>query len=387
LVIGAAVPHPVYLDHNATSPVRPEAMTAMTAALAQAANPSSVHAAGRRVRSIVEDAREAVAALVGADASGLVFTSGGTEANALAMANAGTFASRLILGATEHEAVAANAAASGLPLETWPVDPRGVADMEWLKRRLAALTAAGERPLVALMLANNETGVIQPVAEAASLVHAAHGWLHVDAVQALGKISIDVARLGADTLALSAHKLGGPQGIGALVHGADAPVQPWLRGGGQERGLRAGTENVPGIAGFAAAAQAALRDIAGVQARAIWRDGAAARLAAAGGVVVGAGADRLPNTLCMATPGFDASLQVISLDLEGVMVSAGAACSSGKVRPSGVLTAMGLTDLAGCAIRASGGWTTIEHDWDRFADVWCAVYARHATRARMKEFA
>jgi cysteine desulfurase len=247
--------------------------------------------------------------------------------------------------------------------------------------------SAGERPFVALMLANNETGVIQPVAAAAAIVHAVEGWLHVDAVQAAGKIAIDMAGLGADTMALSAHKLGGPQGVGALAHADRARLRPLLRGGGQERGLRAGTENVAGIAGFAAAAQTALRDLESSQAQAVWRDQAAERLAALGGVVVGEAATRLPNTLCVAAPGFSAQLQVMGLDLEGVMVSAGAACSSGRVKPSGVLTAMGLSGLADCAIRASGGWTTTKQDWDRFAEVWCAAYGRHVARARMKEFA
>ena len=385
-MVTRAAAQPVYLDHNATSPVRPEAMAAMMSALGHNANPSSVHAAGRRARAVVEDARAVVAKLVEASAQDVIFTSGGTEASAQALAAATAWASRLIIGATEHEAVAANALASGLAVEIWPVDANGVADLEWLSARLDAL-GAGERPFVALMLANNETGVIQPVAEASALVHAAGGWLHVDAVQAAGKIAIDLAALGADTLALSAHKLGGPQGVGALVHAPDAQVRPWLRGGGQERGLRAGTENVAGIAGFAAAAQAALRDLEHVQDQAVWRDAAAARLAMAGAIVVGEAADRLPNTLCIAAPGFASSLQVMGLDLEGVMVSAGAACSSGRVKPSGVLTAMGLAALADCALRASGGWTTTQHDWDRFADVWCAAYGRHIARARLKEFA
>ncbi len=377
---------PVYLDHNATSPLRPEALEAMTAALGQAANPSSVHAAGRRARAVVEDARATVAALVRARAEEVIFTSGGTEANALALMSAGGSATRLIIGATEHEAVAANAAASGLLVEIWPVDAEGVADLAWLQARLSALSA-GERPFVALMLANNETGVIQPAAEASALVHAADGWMHVDAVQAAGKRPIDRTALGADTLALSAHKLGGPQGVGALVAADRVRLRPWLRGGGQERGLRAGTENVAGIAGFAAAARAALRDLDRFEAQAAWRDRAAERLADAGAIVVADSVARLPNTLCVAAPGFSAQLQVMGLDLEGVMVSAGAACSSGRVKPSGVLTAMGLSHLADCAIRASGGWTTTQDDWDCFAEVWCAAYGRHTARARTKEFA
>ena len=389
---------PVYLDHNATSPLRPEAAEAVVRAMALAGNPSSVHAAGRAARASVEDARNEIARLVGTDPLRLVLTGGGTETNALAVhgAIASGRIGRLILGATEHDAVVYNARraaeAAGLAVEVWPVDPRGVADLDWLADRLARLPSAEGRPWVALMLANNETGVIQPVAEAAALVHQRGALLHVDAVQATGKIAVDMAALGADTLSLSAHKLGGPKGVGALAFAASAPMSSLIGGGGQERGLRAGTENVAGIAGFAAAAIAALRDLADAgrpdaDPQAAWRDRAAGRLGREGAAVVGEGAARLPGTLCVAASDWAASLQVMALDLEGVMVSAGAACSSGKVRPSGVLQAMGLEALAGSAIRASGGWSTREADWDRFADVWLGLHARRLARGRVKEFA
>ncbi len=208
-------------------------------------------------------------------------------------------------------------------------------------------------------------------------------------MQAAGKISVDFDALGAHSLALSAHKLGGPQGVGALAYAAGVAVRPSLHGGGQERGLRAGTENVAAAAAFAAAAEAALRDLPHARAQAAWRDVAAARLKAAGGRIAGDGVARLPGTLCLAVAQFPSALQVMALDLEGVEVSAGAACSSGKVRPSGVLAAMGYGDLASGALRASGGWNTTEQDWDRFADVWLAVQARRArsSAARMKEYA
>ena len=248
----------VYLDYNATAAVRPEAVEAMTAALAAGGNASSVHAAGRAARARIEQARADVAALAGAPASGVVFVSGGAEANSLALESAlaaGT--RRLIVSATEHVTVLETAKASAAAVDLLPVDAHGVADLAWLAQRLAAWVPADGRPFVALMLANNETGVIQPVAEAAALVRAAGGWLHVDAIQAAGKIPVDMAALGADTLALSAHKLGGPQGAGALIAGPGVTLTRRQHGGGQERGYRAGTENGPGIAGFGAAARAA----------------------------------------------------------------------------------------------------------------------------------
>jgi cysteine desulfurase len=371
---------PTYLDCNASSPIRPEAAEAVARALGIGANPSSVHAAGRRARATVEQARADVAALVGADASRLVFTSGGTEADALAVESAAALpdVTGLIVGATEHDAVVETARAAGKPVETWPVDRNGVADLNWLEERLAGWTTG--RPFVALMLANNETGVIQPVAQASALVRGAGGWLHVDAIQAAGRIPVDEAVLGADTLALSSHKLGGPHGAGALIYGERATLSRRLHGGGQERGRRAGTENVPGIAGFAAAAQAALRDLPRAAEQGAWRDAAAARLQAAGAEVAGADVARVPNTLCTAVADWPSELQVIALDLAGVMVSAGAACSSGKVKPSRVLEAMGFGALARGALRASGGWSTEEADWIRFADAWLEVHARQGAR-------
>jgi cysteine desulfurase len=232
------------------------------------------------------------------------------------------------------------------------------------------------------MLANNETGVIQPVAAAAELVRAADGWLHVDAIQAAGKISIDSRGLGADTLSISAHKIGGPQGVGGLTFGSRATLSRRQHGGGQERGRRGGTENVPGICGFGAAAVAALRDLDSLQRNVLWRDAAAARLQADGAVVMGETAPRLANTLCVATADFASDRQVMGLDLAGVMVSAGSACSSGKVKASAVLTAMGQGELGACAIRVSGGWATTEADWLRFVEAWSEIHSRHAARRR-----
>ncbi len=367
----------VYLDYNATAKVRPEAAAAILAALEHTGNPSSAHAAGRAARATLETARADVAALVGAAPAAATFVSGGAEANTLAMESAiRSGVERLIIGAIEHDTVRETAVASGLPVGIWPVDGDGRADLAWLERELAQ----GGRALVCLMLANNETGVIQPVREAAALVRAANGWLHVDAVQAAGKMLIASDDLGADTLSLSAHKIGGPQGIGALIAGPRATIARRQHGGGQERGRRAGTENVPGIAGFGAAARAALADLPRFAGDTAGRDEFEARLIAAGALVLGARAPRLPQTSCLAVAGFASEMQVISLDLAGVQVSAGAACSSGKVKASPVVAAMGRGDLAPFSIRVSGGWASSVSDWSRAGDVLLALNERRAAR-------
>jgi cysteine desulfurase len=372
----------VYLDFNATAPVRPQAREALNRVLDRVGNPSSVHAAGRAARSELEQAREAVAALVGVVPGSVTFTSGGTEASALAIESAVSAKSeRILLGATEHDAVWEAAHVAGLPVEVWPVDGNGVADLAWL---YDALARPG-RALVCLMMANNETGVLQPVAEAGERVRAADGWLHVDAVQAAGKIAIDFSGLQADTLALSAHKLGGPQGVGALVAGTRATLARRQHGGGQERGRRAGTENLPGIAAFAAAAREALAGIEALAAQAAWRDALQARLEAAGATALGKAVARLPQTLCVAADGWSSETQVMVMDLAGVMVSAGAACSSGKVKSSRTVEAMGRPDLAACSIRISGGWSSTEADWVRAGDVWLEAQARR--RPKIKEVA
>ena len=371
----------VYLDHNATAKVRPQAIAAMTHVLENVGNPSSIHAAGRAARAVMEQARADVAALIAAPPTTVVFTSGGTEANALAMESAiagGT--RRLIVSAVEHDSIRETSAASGVEVEVLPVTADGVADIGWLKERLARWDATDGKPFVALMLANNETGVVQPVAEAAEAARAADGWLHVDAIQAAGKIPVDSRALGADTLSVSAHKIGGPQGIGALTFGPRATLFRRQHGGGQERGRRGGTENLPGIAGFGAAAREALAGLESYQRQAAFRDAAAERLKAEGCVVMGEAAPRLPNTLCIAAPGWTSDLQVMGLDLAGVMVSAGSACSSGKVKASPVLAAMGQGELAACAIRVSGGWCSTEADWQTFTQAWLEAYARHSAR-------
>ena len=372
---------PIYLDYNATAPVRPEAVQAVVRALEIGGNPSSVHAAGRAARGVLEEAREQVAALARVRPQDVVFTSGGSEANTLAIRSAALRggAERLIVGATEHASVLEAAQSTGLPVELWPVDRNGAADLDWLSDRLARWTPADGRPFVALMAANNETGVIQPVTEAAQLVHEAEGWLHVDAVQAAGKI--DISGIAADTLSISAHKLGGPQGSGALIVQCDVELARQAFGGGQEQGRRGGTANLSGVSGFGAAAKASVG--LNPPSQRAWRDAAAARLKAeAGAVVLGEAGPRLDNTLSIACRGFASDLQVMALDLAGVMVSAGSACSSGKVKASHVISAMGLHELATCAIRVSGGWGTREDDWTRFVEAWLQAHARKSARAR-----
>ena len=376
----------VYLDYNASGLVRPEVQAVIALALADNGNPSAVHAAGRRARARIETARAQVADLVGADPTAVVFSSGGTESNAQAILSAlAAGCERLIVGATEHPCVAEAANVSGKPVETLPVDANGVVDLGWLAE---ALRRPG-RAVVAIHHANNESGVIQPIAEAAALVRAAGGWLHVDAIQSAGKIPVDMRTLDADTLTLSAHKLGGPQGVGALIAKDGVPIIRTVHGAGQERGLRAGTENVPGIAGFGVAADCAARDLPSAMAHKAWRDAAEEEVAAAGATIIGGAVKRLPNTLFMAVEGWDSPQQLITLDLMGVMVSAGSACSSGKTKPSKAISAMGLNHLATGGVRVSGGWDTVESDWSRFADAWVGAWEKHRARAaeRVKEVA
>jgi cysteine desulfurase len=366
----------VYLDYNATAPVRPETAAAMAAALETIGNPSSVHRFGRAARKRVEDAREQVAALIGASAGDMIFTSGGTEANALALAGAGR--RHIVVSAIEHDSVLATAAALEPGAERIPVTHNGVVDLDALDR---LLDGRGSGCLVSIMLANNETGVIQPVAAAARRAHAAGALVHCDAVQAAGKIPVDVGDLGADLLSLSAHKLGGPQGVGALYVRNGLALEAQLRGGGQERGRRAGTENVPGVAGFGAAAEAARRDLSRYADIAALRDRLEAAVRARSNRVQlpGAQAQRLANTSCILLPGMASETQIIALDLAGVAVSAGSACSSGKVRASHVLAAMGYgAEDAACAIRVSLGWASAAQDVERFIAAWSELAARRA---------
>ncbi|MDA0702091.1 MAG: cysteine desulfurase family protein [Proteobacteria bacterium] len=367
----------LYFDHNATAPLRPEAAAAARDALALCGNPSSVHAAGREARRVVEDARERVAALVGADPANVILTSGGTEANNLALR--GPSVARILVGATEHESVLG--AVDGA--DRVPVDGNGVTRLDALERMLAA----GEGPtLVSVMHGNNETGAIQPIAEIADLCRRHGALLHCDAVQSAGKIALSIGSLGADMISLSSHKLGGPTGAGALVLAGDLELVATARGGGQERRRRGGTENVIGIAGFGAAAEAAGRDLPDEAGLAALRDEMEAAIRAIDPAVrifgAGAGAERLPNTSCLAMAGIAAETQVMAFDLEGICVSAGAACSSGKIQASHVLGAMGVDAAeARTAIRISLGRDSDSAQVQRFVAAWGRLYERRQNMA------
>ncbi|NHN89655.1 cysteine desulfurase family protein [Acetobacter conturbans] len=362
----------IYLDANATEPLRPEARQAALAAMDVPGNPSSPHKAGRQARALLDDARRRVSARLGVHPDNCVFTSGGTEANTLAVRALGT-GRHILISATEHDAVR-KAPADGHSVTFLPVLPSGVIDLAVLEERLADTEAA---KLVCVMLANNETGVINPIGEVATLCHAAGAWLHVDAVQGVGRLPVDLPSLGADSLALSGHKFGGMKGAGALVLAGDAPVvlHPLQAGGGQERGRRGGTQALPAIAALAAALDAALdhpSDLTGL------RDRINTAAIRCGTTVGGDDAHRLANTSCLILPGVKSQAQLIALDLEGFCVSAGAACSSGKVGGSHVLEAMGLGDLAGNAIRVSLPWNVEAEHVERFI----AAYERMAARRR-----
>jgi len=383
----------VYLDWNATTPLRPEARSAMAAAFDVAGNPSSVHSEGRAARKLIEDARSAVAEALGADQRNVVFTSGGTEANALALTpglrrERAEPVQRLIVSAIEHPSVLAGGRFAADAIEVTAVLPSGVIDLD----ALAALLAGNPPALVSVMLANNETGAIQPVSEVAELVHAAGGVLHVDAVQAFSKIPVNINALGADILTVSAHKVGGPKGVGAMIVGDTlSGLEALIKGGGQEQSRRAGTENVPGIAGFGAAVRAAMGSMDADVTR---MKALQARLERGlnshpGTVIFSDSVPRLPNTTLISAPGLKAETAVIGFDLEGIAVSSGSACSSGKVQPSHVLQAMNVDPmLLQGAIRLSLGWDTTEAGIDRCLEAWIklASVLRKAPAIGLEQF-
>ena len=411
----------IYVDYNATAPLRPEAREAMLRALELTGNASSVHAEGRKARATVEAAREQVAAAIGACRDDIAFTSGGTEAVAAPLRGALKAvgrASTFMASAIEHDAVASiveqhaaiardvqggawaelqkdpenpelrmmAASEAGrletvaLPLATWPVKEDGRADLDFLRVAMkGAATISHVRPIVSLMLVNNETGVIQSVAEAAELVHEAGGLIHCDAIQGLGKLEVSVTELGVDYLSLSAHKIGGPQGVGAFYVKPGAPFASVQTGGGQEFGRRAGTENVAAIAGFGAAAEVAVAGLDAYEKLRDHRDAMEERLfdAVPGIVIHGESAPRVAGVSCFGVEGLPSETQIMGLDLAGFAVSAGSACSSGKVKPSRVLTAMGLSeDAARSAIRASFGWASTAADFEALAAAWLKMAAK-----------
>ncbi|SFZ82688.1 cysteine desulfurase [Devosia enhydra] len=373
-----------YLDHNASAPLLPEARDAMLEALSLVGNPSSVHAHGRAQRALLEAARDAVAALAGARRQEVVFTGSATEAIAQAViGGARAFGvHRLVVGAGEHAAVHAAVAATGLPVTTMGLDAFGVLRIEDLVAALAAADAAGETLLVCVQAANNETGVIQPMAEIERRVGPTRHVLFVDAVQAFGRVPLDFGASATDMMAVSGHKIGAPAGIGALLVKSHCDGVRLIPGGGQEQGRRGGTEAVALIAAFGAAAKAfpGRHGAAGLEALGERLECGIMALAP-DAVIFGQGAPRNLGVVNFAVPGVASSVAMMGLDLAGVSVSSGSACSSGKVAPSHVLAAMGIgRDIAGSALRVSLGWSSTQDDVDAFLNAFEQVLARHRQR-------
>lgn len=378
-----------YFDWNATAPLREEARAVMGAALELTGNASSVHAEGRAARRLVEQAREQVAVLAGTEAKNVTFTSGASEANMLALtpaietAGEKSHRDRLFVSAIEHPSVRSGGRFPADAMEKLPVTGDGLVDLNALRSAIARAA----RPLVSVMLANNETGVIQPVADIAAIVHAANGVFHVDAVQGPGRMACSIGELDADLMSLSAHKLGGPQGAGALIRRDDIHIaEPLIKGGGQERSQRAGTENVAAIAGFGAAAAVANQADAARMATLRDRLETGIKAATPQAVFFGRKAARLPNTSLFAVPGIKAETAIIVFDLNGIAVSSGSACSSGKVQASHVLAAMGVEpSLARGAVRVSLGWSTSDADIERLLSAWnkviSSLFNKHANAA------
>ncbi len=364
----------VYLDYNATSPIRPSVVEAVSAAMLHVGNPSSVHGAGRSAKATVEEARSKIVALVGCRPRDVMFCAGGTEANNTVIR--GTGAASLIVSAIEHDSVLASAKVAGIPVFMLITDADGIVDLDHLK---TLLEEAPEPALVSVMMANNEMGAVQPVTKIGEISKAYKARFHTDAIQAAGKINIDMASLGADYLTLSSHKIGGPQGLGAVVLAPTSPLKPLVVGGGQELGRRSGTENVAGIAGFGVAAYEALVGLSSAKAVSYMRDDIEQRIRAISNkaIILGEGANRLPNTSCIAMPGVKGETQVMHFDLAGICLSSGSACSSGKVKVSHVLSAMGYADeIAESSIRVSLGYDSQPSDVEAFVAAWKALYER-----------
>jgi cysteine desulfurase len=374
-----------YLDHNATAPIRPEAIAIVAEIMARDGNSLSVHEEGRRAHKTLEDAREQVRALINAPVNGVIFTGGGTESIHYALNGVMKphNIKRFFISAIEHSAVAANAAATGAEIETIPALASGAADLGWLRARLKDYDVSRDGGLMAsLMFANNETGVVQPVREAAGIVHDAGGLLFCDAAQAVGKVPVNFLMSGADIMAFTGHKFGGPVGVGALVAGPNLALEPVMRGGGHEQNRRAGTHNVASIAGLGLACELAAKSLARAGEIAALRDRMQDAAVAAGAKIWGANAERLPGTLCLSAPGFSGATQLMTMDLAGVAISAGSACSSGKTKPSHVLLAMGASEEeATSAIRVSLGWNSSPEDAGAFIREWPKAYARIKARA------
>lgn len=368
----------IYMDYNATAPVKKAVIDAMVDAMASVGNASSVHASGRNARKIIEEARAKVAALVNARPRDIVFTSGGTEANNAVIK--GTGAASLIISNIEHDSILAAAKGTDVPKFSIDVDESGVVCLDHLRK---ILMDAPKPALISIMMANNEIGTLQPIKEAAIIAREFDAIIHSDGVQACGKVEIDFNDLDVDYLTLSAHKMGGPQGMGAIIMKPTAPLKALIEGGGQELGRRSGTENTSAIAGYGIAALEAFDDIATNEAIKSLRDRLEAGIRAIGNdiIIVGSGADRTPNTSCIILPGISGETQVMHFDLSGISLSSGSACSSGKVKTSHVLTALGMDEtLANSSIRVSIGAKTTQEDIDHFLHVYRELYQRTESR-------
>jgi len=369
---------PIYMDYNATAPIRDSVIEMVSLAMQTVGNPSSVHTAGRSVRRLVEEARVKVAALAGCRVRDVTFCSGGTEASNAVIRGSG--AASIIISAVEHECGFAASKHAGVPTYVVEVDRKGLVDQNKLREMLREAPAPA---LVSVMLANNETGIIQPVREIADIAHEFGARMHTDAVQAAGKTPIDFNALGADYLTLSSHKVGGPQGVGAIITAPTAPLAPLVAGGGQELGRRSGTENVAGIAGFGVAALEAMDDLADMNRIGALRERFEADVTSHANNVclIGLESPRTANTSCVAMPGVKGETQVMHFDLNGIFLSSGSACSSGKVKVSHVLSAMGYEDdTANASIRVSLGRLTTESDVDALIKAWISLYDRTAAR-------
>lgn len=374
----------IYLDYNATSPIRPEAWEAIREAQSWWANPSSTHQRGRYVRGALERARRQIANFLSAPCDGLIFTSGGSEANNLLLKGLLPYVSQVFVSSIEHDSVR-----NSVPCTLLPVKQDGVLDLEKLEHMLQNGTGS-RKVLLSVMLANNETGVVQPIHEVVRLARRYNAWVHTDVVQAVGRIPVSFAELDVDAMTVSAHKLGGLVGVGALILKPEIKLQAQMMGGAQEKGMRAGTENVLGIVGFSAALQACCAQFE----TSILRDSLEAWIQqdVPGARIIGNIAPRIPNTLCVALPGVSYEKQLMQLDLQGICVSAGAACASAKMRPSHVLSAMGLgEDVVRSAIRVSFGWQSTEQDARTFFEHWRhlaknTIYQTHQSPVRDREF-
>ncbi len=362
----------IYLDYNAAAPIRPEVIDIMTEVMIEGGNPSSVHAIGRKAKSRLEEARSLIASAINCRPQMIIFTSGGTEANNMAVLSSDK--KRLITTTAEHDSIRSAASRFSGKVDVVSVDRNGVLDIDELAE---LLKSDGDNTIVSILYANNETGVLQDIRMIADLVHDAGGLLHIDAIQAFCKIEIDFIALGCDMMSLSAHKIGGPQGVGALVTYEKLPVLSPILGGGQEVGRRGGTENIAGIAGFGKAASMVSLSLTKMKTLEVWRDQMETDLLAHSNEVImlGQNAPRLPNVSMIYMPGVPSDTQVMNFDLDKICVSAGSACSSGKVKSSAVIEAMtGEDKIATSTVRMSLGWGSEKEEADQFVKCWIKQY-------------